>query len=195
MPRGVAAILLAELAPRIAFAHVESGAAAGLLSGLAHPLSGGDHVLAMIAVGIWGAQLGAPAVWLLPVAFPMMMAFGGLLGLVGVQIPLVEVAIAASAVVLGVLVACEIRPAIEAAVAVVAVFAVFHGHAHGAELAPGANALTYSLGFVAATGGLHTAGIAIGLLHRWPAGRRALQGAGALVALGGIVFLGRAVGV
>jgi urease accessory protein len=146
----------------------------------------------MVAVGLWGAQLGPPALWLLPVTFPMMMAAGGFLGLIGAPLPGVELGIAASAIVLGLMVACEARPRLPVAMAIVGVFALFHGHAHGAELEPGANALAYSLGFVIATGLLHAAGIALGLVHRWPAGRRALQGAGVAVALGGAFFLWRA---
>jgi urease accessory protein len=179
--------------PRIAAAHVERGAAAGFLSGVSHPLSGWDHVLAMVAVGLWGAQLGPPAVWLLPVTFPMMMAVGGFLGLVGAPLPLVEAGIAVSAIVLGVMVAASARPPLPVALALVAVFAVFHGHAHGAELAPGTSALLFSLGFVAATGALHGVGILLGLSHRWPAGQAALRAAGAAVAMAGLFFLWRAV--
>jgi urease accessory protein len=175
------------------FAHVQGGAAAGFLSGFAHPLSGWDHVLAMVSVGVWGAQLGPPALWLLPVTFPMMMAVGGFLGLVGVPLPFVEGAIALSAVALGLLIALEAKPPVGISMAVVGVFAVFHGYAHGSELAPGTSAIAYSLGFVVATGALHATGILIGLLHRWPQGRSALRGAGAAVALAGVLFLWRAV--
>ncbi len=180
--------------PAIAWAHAEHGAADGFLSGLAHPVSGLDHVLAMIAVGLWGAQLGRPAIWLLPLAFPLAMAIGGVLGLIGLGLPAVEIGIAVSALVLGALIVVEGRPALPIALGVVAFFAVFHGHAHGTELPDGASALTYSFGFVMATGLLHALGIAIGLVHRWPLGRQALRGAGALVAMGGIFFLVRALG-
>jgi urease accessory protein len=183
------AALLALLWWPTAAAHVEQGQAAGLLAGLKHPVSGFDHVLAMVAVGLWGAQLGAPAVWMLPVAFPMMMAFGGLLGLVGVPVPGVEVGIALSAVALGALVAAEARPPLAAAVVVVAFFALFHGHAHGSELPEGANGLLYSVGFVVATGTLHGVGIALGLVHRWRWGSRAIRVAGVVVLLGGAWFL------
>jgi urease accessory protein len=178
--------------PLAAWAHVESGQAGGLASGLLHPVSGLDHVLAMIAVGLWGAQLGSPAVWLLPVAFPMMMAFGGMLGLLGIPVPGVEVGIALSAVILGALILGEARLPLAGAVLVMAFFAIFHGHAHGTELMPGQNAMLYSLGFVIATGTLHAVGIGIGLVHRWKAGRLALRGAGSLVLAGGLFFLWRA---
>jgi urease accessory protein len=147
----------------------------------------------MISVGLWGAQLGAPAIWLLPVTFPMVMAFGGFLGLLGVPLPGVEYGIALSAILLGLMVAGEARPALWVAAVLVGFFAIFHGHAHGAELPPGQNGLTYSIGFVIATGLLHATGIGIGLAHRWPAGRIALRVAGAAVAAAGLVFLWRAV--
>ena len=177
------------LAPLTALAHVEGGAAGGFLSGFSHPISGLDHVLAMVAVGLWGAQLGAPAIWLLPVAFPIMMAFGGLLGLSGVELPAVELGIALSAVILGALILGAIRLPLVAALLVVGFFAVFHGHAHGTEMSPGQSAILYSIGFVIATGLLHAAGIGIGLIQRWNAGRVALRGAGSLVMAGGLFFL------
>ncbi|MEJ2136732.1 MAG: HupE/UreJ family protein [Desulfofustis sp.] len=177
------------LNPAIAQAHMEQGQAIGFLTGLSHPISGLDHVLAMIAVGLWGAQLGAPAVWLLPVTFPMMMAFGGFLGLVGFPLPGVEIAIALSAVLLGIMVASEAKPSLVVAGAIVAFFAVFHGHAHGTELPAGQSGLLYSIGFVIATGCLHGIGIAIGAVHRWPIGRVLLRFSGAVVCLAGIGFL------
>ncbi len=180
------------LFPHYAWAHVGSAEAGGFLTGLQHPISGLDHVIAMLAVGLWGAQLGAPAMWILPVVFPMMMAMGGCLGLMGIPLPGVEVGIAVSAVVLGLMVLAEARLKIQPAVIIVAFFAIFHGHAHGTELPEGQSGLLYSIGFVAATGCLHAIGIAIGLVHRWHAGRLALRGAGSLVCAGGIYFFVRA---
>jgi len=174
-------------------AHVQTGEASGFLTGVGHPVSGLDHVVAMIAVGLWGAQLDAPALWLLPVTFPMMMALGGLVGLLGVALPGLEVGIAASAVVLGLVVMFALRPPLAVAVALVAVFAIFHGHAHGTELPPGQSALLYSMGFVVATGCLHGVGIAIGVIHRWRWGQTLLRAVGAVVALAGIVFMWRAI--
>ena len=189
----VAAALAVALAwPATALAHAQAGQAFGFLTGFAHPISGPDHVLAMIAVGLWGAQLGAPAIWVLPVAFPMVMAAGGMLALLGVPLPGVEYGIAASAIGLGAAVALEARPPLWIAAALVGVFAIFHGHAHGAELPPGQSALLYSVGFVVATGCLHALGIAIGTAHRWPWGRTLLRVAGAGVAAGGVFFLWRA---
>lgn len=190
--RRILVALLLALAPAPVLAHPQAGQAAGFVNGLRHPVSGLDHVLAMISVGLWGAQLGPPAIWLLPVTFPMVMAIGGFLGLIGIPLPGVEYGIALSAILLGLMVAREARPALGAAVALVAFFAVFHGHAHGTELPPGQSGLLYSIGFVIATGLLHATGIAIGLVHRWPAGRIALRIAGAAVAVAGLVFLFRA---
>jgi urease accessory protein len=172
-----------------AFAHPVKGQAIGFLTGFLHPISGLDHVLAMVAVGLWGAQLGAPAIWLLPVAFPIVMAFGGMLGLMGVPLPGTEIGIAASAIMLGALVMFEIRPPLVVAGLVVSFFAIFHGHAHGSELPPGQNALLFSIGFVIATGCLHGVGISIGLIHKWPWGQRALRMAGGGVAAAGLFFM------
>src|SRR5204862_6795285 len=116
--------------------HIDQAPTGGFFSGALHPISGADHVLAMVAVGLWGAQLGAPAVWLLPVAFPMVMAFGGMLGLVGVKLPGIEIGIACSAIALGVAVFLELRPSLCAAAVLIGFFAIFHGHAHGTELPP-----------------------------------------------------------
>jgi urease accessory protein len=172
-------------------AHVNRGEAVGFLTGLRHPVSGLDHVLAMIAVGLWGAQLGLPAVWVLPVAFPMVMAMGGMIGLLGIPLPGIEIGIAASAIALGIAVMLEVRPPLAGAAVVVGFFAIFHGYAHGSELPPGENGLLYSLGFVISTGCLHAVGIAIGIVHRWPAGQRALRLAGATVAVAGVFFMWR----
>jgi urease accessory protein len=121
------------------------------------------------------------------------MALGGLMGLLGIPVPGVEIGIAISAIVLGAMVLAEVRPPIWLAALIVAFFAVFHGHAHGRELPEGTSALLYSFGFVVATGLLHAVGILLGVAHRWPAGRKALRAAGAGVALAGLFFLWRAV--
>lgn len=183
--------LAAVLWPGLAWAHVEGGRAEGFLAGFRHPVSGLDHVLAMVAVGLWGAQLGTPAVWLLPVTFPIVMAFGGMLGLAGVPLPGVEGGIALSEVLLGLAVLAEWRPALWVAAVIVGFFAVFHGHAHGTELPVGASGLAYSMGFVTATGTLHVTGIGIGTIHRWDWGRAALRAAGAVVAMAGAYFVWR----
>jgi urease accessory protein len=174
-------------------AHEQPGQATGFVTGLLHPVSGLDHVLAMVAVGLWGVQLGAPAIWLLPVTFPLVMAFGGFLGLVGVPLPGVELGIATSAILLGAMVALLARPPLALAALLVAFFAIFHGHAHGTELPAGQSGLLYSVGFVVATGVLHAVGISIGLVHRWSAGRIVLRAAGVAVSLAGVFFFWRAV--
>ena len=180
------------LSAQTAFAHSQKGEAVGFLTGVRHPISGLDHVLAMVAVGLWGAQLGSPAIWILPVAFPMVMAIGGMFGLMGVPLPGIEYGIALSALLLGAAVMFEIRPPIGVAAALVGFFAIFHGHAHGTELPPGQSALLYSMGFVVATGCLHALGIGVGTVHRWAWGQKLLRFAGALVAGGGVFFLSRA---
>ena len=175
-----------------ALAHAERAEASGLLSGLRHPCSGLDHVLAMIAVGIWGAQLGQPAMWVLPITFPLVMSLGAMMGLLGIPLPGIEIGIAFSAILLGAMVLGEVRPKLSVTALLVGFFAIFHGHAHGTELPGGQNPMLYSLGFVIGTGCLHGIGILLGLLHLWPAGRLALRGAGAGIAVMGLTFLWRA---
>jgi len=174
-------------------AHVEQGQAVGFVTGLEHPWSGLDHVLAMIAVGLWGAQLGNPALWVLPVTFPMVMAMGAMMGLLGIPVQGIEIGIALSAILLGAMVLGEIRPKLYIAAILVGFFAIFHGHAHGTELPPGQSGLLYSMGFVIATGVLHGIGITIGTIHRWPAGKLALRGVGAFIAAMGVFFLWQAI--
>ena len=190
--RSAGALMTMLLWAQVAFAHTQVGEAKGFLTGFKHPISGLDHVLAMVAVGLWGAQLGAPAIWILPVAFPMVMAFGGMLGLMGIPLPGVEYGIAASAILLGMAVLFEVRPPLAVAAALVGVFAIFHGHAHGTELPPGESGMLYSIGFVIATGCLHGVGISIGVVHRWKWGQRMLRVAGAIVAAGGVFFIWKA---
>ena len=176
------------LAAGPALAHTGEGTG-GFIAGLKHPLLGPDHLAAMVAVGLWGAFLGAPAIWLLPVVFPLVMAFGGVLGILGVPMPAVETGIASSAVVLGLMIALAARPPLWIAAVLVGAFAIFHGYAHGKELPDGANAVAYSAGFVIATGLLHLTGIAFGLLTRWPAGKFAVRMAGGAIAAVGAAYL------
>ena len=175
--------------PEAAFAHVEGEAVSGFFSGLSHPVSGWDHILAMIAVGLWGALLGPPALWILPIAFPIAMAAGGMLGLLGIPLPWVEIGIAASSIVLGLFIVTNMRLSLAVAIPLVMIFALFHGHAHGTELSPGADAVLYSMGFVIATGLLHAFGIGIGAVDRLPMGRTALRALGGGILLGGTYFL------
>lgn len=176
-----------------ALAHEGAGFTGGFTSGFMHPLLGWDHVAAMVAVGLWGAVLGKSAIWLLPVVFPLVMAFGGALGVVGIALPGVEIGIALSALVLGCMVLFSVRAPMAVAALLVGTFAIFHGHAHGTELPDAANPLAYSVGFVLATGLLHLGGIVFSLLDRWQVGRRLVQAGGAVIALAGALFLLRAV--
>jgi urease accessory protein len=188
MLRAVLALLIAAFTSP-AFAHTGESTG-GFLAGLTHPVFGPDHVVAMVAVGLWGAFLGPPAIWLLPILFPLVMAAGGVLGILGVPLPAVETGIASSAIMLGLMVALAARPPLWVAAVLVGAFAIFHGYAHGKELPDGANAVAFSAGFVTATGLLHLTGIAFGLAARWPAGRLAVRGAGCVIALIGLVYLG-----
>ena len=181
------------LVSSVAIAHEGTGVAGGFTSGLLHPILGWDHVVAMVAVGLWGAFLGRPAIWVLPVVFPLVMAFGGILGVAGIPLPAVEIGIAVSAIVLGAMVAFAARPPLWVAAVLVGVFAVFHGHAHGTELPGSASPLAYSLGFVISTGLLHLSGIAFGLLVRWPVGKLAVRAGGGVIAAAGVAFLSAAV--
>ncbi|MCC0034130.1 MAG: HupE/UreJ family protein [Hoeflea sp.] len=172
-----------------AFAHTGEGMAGGFLSGLTHPIFGWDHVVAMVAVGLWGAVLGSPAIWILPITFPLVMALGAALGVAGIPVPFIEAGIALSGVVLGLLVALMVRAPIAIAAVLVAIFAIFHGYAHGAELPEAANPFAYAIGFVIATGALHLIGILFGTLtgHAW--GKWAIRAGGAVIALVGAAFL------
>ena len=185
----VASAVFVTLLAAPAFAHTGVGLTGGLLSGLEHPITGLDHVVAMVAVGLWGAFLGRPAIWILPVVFPLVMAFGGALGVLAVPLPYVEAGIGLSGLLLGLAVAFAAKPPIYVSAIIVGVFAIFHGHAHDAELPEAANPFSYALGFVVATGLLHIAGIAFGYLARWPAGKVAVRAGGGAIALAGLGFL------
>jgi urease accessory protein len=177
-----------------AFAHTEAGVGGSLVSGLLHPVTGIDHLIAMVAVGIWGAQLGAPAIWVLPITFPLVMAMGGVLGVLHIPLPMPEVVIALSALALGAAVALNLRLPFAAAAVVVGIFAIFHGHAHGAELPGSANPLAYGVGFVVATGLLHLCGISIGMLTHWRNGERLVRVLGVAIAALGGYFLALSLG-
>ena len=186
----LSSIFLLLVATSPALAHSDAASLqGGFMSGFMHPISGLDHVVAMIAVGLWGAFLGKPAIWILPVVFPLVMAFGGALGVAGVPIPYIETGIALSGVVLGLAVLFALRPPMWIAAFIVGAFAIFHGHAHGTELPNAANPLIYSLGFVIGTGLLHLAGILIGELKRLPWGDWIVRAGGAIIALIGLGFL------
>lgn len=185
----VLAVWLASVSP-LAWAHQAEGASAGgFLSGLLHPLVGADHLLAMLAVGMWGAILGRPLLFALPVVFPLLMLAGAGLGILGVALPRVEWGIAISVVALGLAIALAWRAPIALALALVGIFGVFHGHAHGTELPTSADPAAYAAGFILATGLLHLAGVAIGTLWNRTAGRSVVRSSGALIGAAGIWFL------
>ncbi|WP_421879048.1 HupE/UreJ family protein [Pacificispira sp.] len=183
------AAVMALVPAAAAFAHEGAGHGGGFVSGLTHPIFGLDHVIAMVAVGLWGVFLGRPALFILPIVFPLIMAFGGAMGVLGIPVPAVEAGIAASAVVLGLLIAFAVKASLPLAAAIVGVFAIFHGHAHGTELPESASAATYSIGFVLSTGMLHLVGIGLGEVMRGSAGRIAARGLGGAIALLGAAFL------
>ena len=182
-------VLVSLIVSETVFAHTGEGITGGLLSGFMHPIEGLDHVTAMVAVGILGAFLGRPAIWVLPVVFPLVMTIGGVLGLLGLPIPYIEIGIAVSSIVLGLMILFALKPPLWIAAIIVAAFAIFHGHAHGTELPKAANALAYSVGFVVSTGLLHLAGIGIGELIRWPTGQIVARAIGGIIALAGVGFL------
>ncbi len=184
-PTTVFALLLAAAA----HAHTGEGALGGFTSGFLHPILGYDHLLAMLLVGIWGAQMGGRNVWTLPVVFPVVMALGGFAGAAGLPLPGVEIAIALSVVGLGLAVALAAKPPELVASVAVGVFAVFHGFAHGAELPAAADGTAYGIGFVLATGLIHLAGIGFGLAVLSRQQGRIARFAGAAMSLAGVYFL------
>jgi urease accessory protein len=174
-------------------AHAGTGLAGGFAAGFLHPLTGADHLLAMVSVGLWGAVLGRPLIVALPVIFPAMMAAGAALGMLGAPFPPVEIGVAASVILLGAAILAEFRAPVWLACAMVAAFGLFHGYAHGRELPSAADPAGYSTGFVLCTGMLHICGIALGLIHRYRAGALAMRGLGAAIGALGGVFLVQAV--
>ena len=184
-----AAGLLVVLASGPALAHLTQDSLGGFGSGFEHPLTGPDHFLAMLAVGIWGAQMGGRAVWSLPVTFPLIMALAGLAGMLGLPLGAVEIGIALSIVGLGTAILLEWRPAEAVALPMVGVFAVFHGYAHGVELPSAADPADYAVGFVVATGMIHVMGIGIGLMVRRSYQGRLARALGGLIVAGGVYFL------
>jgi urease accessory protein len=172
-----------------AFAHTGTGLPGGFLSGFFHPLTGYDHMLAMVSVGLWGAFLGRPLIIALPVIFPTVMVVGAALAMAGVPAPPTEIGIALSVLLLGAAIAAAWRAPIWAACLIVGIFALFHGYAHGKELPSAADPIGYAVGFVLATGLLHVCGIGIGLINNRPGGVIATRLLGGVVALSGVAFL------
>ncbi|GGD68229.1 HupE/UreJ family protein [Rhizobium anhuiense] len=188
---GLLALAAAAL-PAAAYAHPAIGEAAGFSHGFAHPISGLDHVLAMVMVGVFAFQLGGRATWLVPTTFVLVMALGGFLGATGVNIPFVETGIALSVVVLGAIVALNVKAPLAATLGVIGLFAIFHGHAHGAEMPENAAGAAYAAGFMIATALLHAAGLTLGYLIGRAGERQGLfvtRTAGGIAAISGVGIL------
>jgi urease accessory protein len=186
------ALLALCLVPTEALAHVGVGSTSGFMHGFMHPLSGLDHQLAMILVGIFAYQLGGRALWLVPLTFVSVMAFGGFLGVMGVPVPFIEVSIALSVIVLGAIVAFGVKAPVAVAMAVVGLFAIFHGHAHGSEMPLDTSGFEYAVGFMVATALLHAIGIGIGFVIGMTSktlGDNVYRVAGGLASVAGVAFL------
>lgn len=175
-------VLIAMAFSSIAYAHPGHGDS--YLAGVVHPFMGLDHLLAMLAVGVWAFQLGGRAKWLVPASFVALMAVAGALGMTGIALPMVESSIATSVLLLGLLIAFAVKMPPVLGAAIVGVFAVFHGYAHGTEMPLLATPLQYGIGFVLSTVALHGIGLLLGQgLHKQAVWLRA---AGALIAAGGV---------
>lgn len=192
-PLASAVLLAGLLLPAVADAHTFGAHDAGFAHGFMHPIGGWDHLLAMVAVGLWAAQRGGAALWALPAAFVTAMIGGGLLGMTGIGLPAVELGIAGSVIALGALIAAQSRLSLPLSLVVVSAFALFHGHAHGAEMPEAAQPLLYGLGFALATALLHGAGVGAALSLRGAVrggkGALALRGLGAAIGLSGVALV------
>jgi urease accessory protein len=188
------AALILLVIPQMAAAHITKTGSGGFTAGFEHPLSGYDHFLAMFSVGLWGAQMGGRRVWSLPVTFPMIMVVGGIIGILGLPLPGIEVGIALSIIVLGLAIGAAWKPAEWVSLAIIAVFALYHGYAHGAELPMAADPADYAIGFVLATGFIHVIGVGVGLVLNPIWKGRLSQGLGLFIAFVGLGFLALALG-
>lgn len=187
--RTCAIAIAAFVLPGAAQAHTGLHMLGGAGAGFAHPLLGIDHLLTMVAVGLWAASLGGRARLLVPIAFVSVMALGAAFGIAGLRLPAVETGIAVSVIVVGVLVAAAVRVPVGAAMALVAAFALFHGHAHGGEMPAMASPFAYGLGFVLATALLHGVGLVVGTLREKSAPIVARAAGGAIAATGLVLAL------
>ena len=186
----ISTFILAISIPAIAQAHhVGAGETVGFWHGLQHPIGGLDHILAMVAVGIWAVQLGGHAVWSLPLAFVSVMSLGGVLGFSNMQLPFVEQGIVASDLILGGFVLMATRLPLAASISIVGLLAIFHGYAHGVEMPKQASALEYATGFMVATTALHLSGISIALLMKRLLKDQLVRFAGGGILLGGVYVL------
>jgi len=188
-PRKFLFLLVALVSlPSMAGAHTLSGGTAGIAGGFFHPLHGLDHVLAMVAVGLWAAQMGRRAIWAVPCSFVGVMALGGALGFDGVPLPFVEQGILGSVLILGLLLAAAIRLPLLSSMILVGFFAIFHGHAHGTEMAATSSVIPYAIGVLFTTALLHACGIAIALKAQKPVWIPLVRYAGIVIVAGGGFF-------
>jgi len=186
------AAAMVVLTPMVALAHTGAGDTSGFVHGFGHPISGLDHILAMLLVGVFAWQLGGRARWLVPTTFVGIMAIGGTLGIAGIEVPFVETGIAFSVVVLGAIVALDVKAPATTAMGVVGLFAIFHGQAHGAEIPEDAGGVSYAAGFMIATALLHLAGIGAGFLMGKASehyGSVVVRSAGGLATVAGVALL------
>lgn len=179
-------LVLLFLLPGIAFAHTGVGETTGFMHGFSHPIGGADHMLAMIAVGLWAAQIGGRALWVVPGTFVGVMVLGGIFGFTGVPVPFVEEGILVSILILGILIAGAFKVPLIYSSLIVGLFAIFHGHAHGAEMPESISAASYAVGFALATAMLHLAGIGLGVLMQKANLQSVSRFAGSAIALSGI---------
>ncbi len=184
-------LLLATLvAPSLAHAHLGVSETSGFVHGMSHPPSGLDHICAMIAVGLWAAQMGRRSIWAIPLAFIAVIALGGILGGMDFTVPFVETGIVVSVLTLGVLIAASVRLPLTTSIAIVGLFAIFHGQAHGAEMPGTALGIAYGAGFLIATAFVHASGIGLGIAIQNLASPKIIRFAGmAIVLCGGYLFL------
>jgi urease accessory protein len=179
-------IVLISCLPGIALAHTGIGETAGFMHGFSHPIGGADHILAMVAVGLWAAQIGGRALWVIPCTFVGVMVLGGVLGFAGIYVPFVEEGILVSILILGVLIAGAFKVPLMYSSLIVGLFAIFHGHAHGIEMPATMSAASYAVGFALATAMLHLAGIGLGVLMQKSKLQTVNRFAGGVIALSGI---------
>lgn len=179
------ALAFCLLLPPLAHAHSGVGPASGFASGLAHPISGLDHLSAMLAIGIWAAQMGRRSTWAVPLAFVCVVALGGMLGFWGGAAFFAEPGIAVSVLALGILIVAAAKLPLAASVVVAGLFAAFHGYAHGAEMPLGVSGTAYVIGFILSTTSLHLCGIGFGLLMQRFFASWIVRAAGAPIALFG----------
>jgi urease accessory protein len=187
--RVIVLLLTTLMVPSLAHAHSGAGETSRLLQGIGHPLSGLDHICAMVAVGLWAAQMGGRSIWAIPLTFINVMALGGILAMMGINLPLVETGIVISLLTLGVLIAASLRLPLVASVIIVGLFATFHGLAHGAEMPETASALAYAAGFIIATAFLHGCGVGLGVAIQRLASPKIVRYAGTAIVLCGAYLL------